>query len=71
LIFYFSTWWRSIKYALKAEDINGIFPLILMSYTLIANISWSLIFESEGFFMLIMLSVLFCITNSTSITHEG
>jgi exopolysaccharide production protein ExoQ len=71
LVFYFGAWWRSIKYAIKAVDINGVFPLILMAYTLIANISWSLIFESEGFFMLIMLSVLFCITNSTSINREG
>jgi exopolysaccharide production protein ExoQ len=71
LVFYFGVWWRSIKYAMSAKDINGFFPVILMAYTLIANISWSLIFESEGFFMLIMLSVLFCITNGTSTNHEG
>ena len=72
LIFYFGAWWRSIKYAhAKAKDINGIFPLILMSYTLIANISWSLIFENESFFMLIMISVLFCISDSISINREG
>ena len=71
LIFYFSAWWRSIKYATKAKDINGFFPLVLMSYTLIANISWSLIFENEGFFMLIMISVLFYISGSASINREG
>ena len=70
LLFYFGAWWRSIKYSMKAKDINGVFPLVLMAYTLIANISWSLIFESEGFFMLVMISVLFCITSGTSINRE-
>jgi O-antigen ligase len=66
LIFYFGAWWHSIKYAMKARDINGVFPVILMSYTLLANISWSLIFENESFFMLIMISVLFFISADTS-----
>ena len=64
-IFYFGAWWRSIAYALKAKDILGTFPVILMSYTLIANISWSLIFENESFFMLIMLAVLFYMSRSS------
>ncbi len=61
-LFYFGAWWRSVKYANKAKDINGFFPIILMSYTLMANISWSVIFENEGFFMLVMIAVLFCIS---------
>ncbi len=61
-MFYFGLWWRSFKFAIKANDIIGIFPIILMSYTLLANVSWSLIFENESFFMLIMISVLFCIS---------
>ena len=64
LIFYFGTWWRSIRYAWIANDINGLFPVFLMSFTLIANVSFSLIFETESFFMLIMISVLFCISNN-------
>ena len=62
LIFYGYAWWRSLRYALSAQAVTGFFPLILMSYTLLANISWSLLFENEGFFMLVMISVLFCIT---------
>ncbi len=62
LIFYFVAWWRSARHAIIARDIKGMFPLILMSFTLIANISWSLIFENEGFFMLLMISILFCIS---------
>ncbi len=59
-IFYLGAWWRSIKGASRAIDITGIFPLILMANTLLANVSWSLLFENESFFMLIMISVLFC-----------
>ncbi|MGB8982379.1 MAG: O-antigen ligase family protein [Anaerolineales bacterium] len=65
LVFYFGAWWRSIRYAINAKDINDFFPLILMSYTLLANISWSLIFENEGFFMLNMISVLACMSGSS------
>ena len=62
LVFYFCAWWRSIKYAWKATNINGFFPMIFMAYTLIANISWSLLFENESFVMLIMITLLFCIS---------
>ncbi len=65
LMFYFSAWWQSIKYAMKAKCIIDFYPLILMSYVLIANISWSLIFENEGFFMLAMISVLFAMSAKT------
>ena len=71
LLFYFGAWWRSIKYATKAKDINGFFPVILMAYTLLANISWSLIFENEGFFMLIMVAVLFSISGNTDHNKSG
>ncbi len=60
LIFYIGIWWNSIKFAIKAKDMNGIFPVILMSFTLLANVSWSLIFENESFMMFVMISVLFC-----------
>jgi exopolysaccharide production protein ExoQ len=63
-IFYFGSWWRSIKYAWKANEINGLFPIIVMVFTLIANITWSLIFENESFFMLIMITLLFYISKN-------
>jgi O-antigen ligase len=68
LVFYLGAWRRSIKCAIKAVDINGFFPLILMAYTLVANISWSLIFENEGFFMLVMIAILFCVS---VVDHKG
>jgi O-antigen ligase len=66
LILYGGIWWRSIQYASKATNITGFFPAILMLYTLVANISWSLIFENESFFMLTMVAVLFCVSNGLS-----
>jgi O-antigen ligase len=65
-LFYLAAWWRSVKYAITATDIIGFFPLILMSYTLIANVSWSLIFENESFFMLVMISLLFAISSTAA-----
>lgn len=71
LVFYFGMWWRSFKAAKEAKDLFGLFPVILMCYTLIANISWSLLFENESFFMLVMFSVLFCISKNSSDTAKG
>ncbi len=71
LIFYVGVWWRSIQYAGKATDVYGLFPLILMFFTLLANISWSLMFENEGFFMLIMIAVLFSISNKNLAGSEN
>ncbi len=70
LLFYFGAWWYSLRFASKSSDINGFFPVILMSYILAANISWSLIFENEGFFMLIMISALFCISSNAPVNRE-
>ena len=62
MIFYLHVWGRSLVHAGNARDISGFFPVILMAYTLLANISWSLLFENEGFFMLVMIAVLGCIS---------
>jgi exopolysaccharide production protein ExoQ len=70
LAFYLGTWWRSIRFALKATDLTGFFPLLVMAFTLIANISWSLIYENESFFMLLMLICLF-LTTRPALTTES
>ena len=70
-VFYIGMWRRSIQHALKATDINGLFPVLLMAYTLIANISWSLMFESEGFFMLIMFCILFSLSANHAVQQEN
>lgn len=61
LVFFAGILWRSIKFASTAVDIISMFPLVLMCFVILANLSWSLIFENESFFMLIMISVLFCV----------
>lgn len=70
LFFYFGAWWLSIKHVNRARDIYEFFPIVLMSYILIANVSWSLIFENESFFMLMMISVLFSISRYTQIKND-
>ena len=70
LLFYGNVWWHTLRYAWRARDIQAFFPVILMFYTLVANISWSLIFENEGFFMLIMIAILFCISGEKTLIRE-
>ena len=66
LIFYMALWWRSIKFVKGKDKLIGFFPVIFMSYTLLANISWSLIYESESFFLLLMFSMLFFTSSQKS-----
>jgi O-antigen ligase len=40
---------RSIKYFLKLRTLNSAFPLVLLVFTLVANITHSLMLESESF----------------------
>ncbi|MBI5951018.1 MAG: O-antigen ligase family protein [Chloroflexi bacterium] len=71
LLFYCSAWWSSIAYANKARDINGFFPVIMMLYSLAANITWSLIFENEGFLMLVLVSIMFSLSRITLAEREA
>ena len=66
ILFYIGAWWRFTKYAIRAKEFSNVFPFALMSFSLIANISWSLIFENENFLMLVILAVMFCITQRDS-----
>ena len=72
MVFYVWATWRSIHYSIHAKDIINLFPALLMLFTTIANITWSLLFENEGFFMLVLISVLFSISRRTQIAriHE-
>ncbi len=71
LFFYLRVWWCSIKCAVKATDLIETFPFILMIYISLANISWSLIFENENFFILVMISTLFCISKPTTVPEDA
>ena len=58
-LFYLGLWMRAVQHAWYASDFYGLFPLSVMAYSLVANISWSLLFENESFMMLTMLAILF------------
>ena len=57
LIFYFNLWWRAYTFAVKTRGVISIFPLLTMIFVLLANITWSVLFENESFFMLIMVCI--------------
>jgi exopolysaccharide production protein ExoQ len=71
LMFYLGAWWVSIKHAWKATDIIGFFPITLMIFSLVANISWSWLYENEGFLILVLLSLLFRISAPNLEPYEG
>jgi O-antigen ligase len=50
---------RSVKYALAYRTLINFFPLLLMLFALIANISFSLFLETESLIWLLIVAVLF------------
>lgn len=57
-VFYFDLWRRTVSCAFHSQDVTGLLPFLVMAFILLANVSWSVLFENENFFMLIMLSIL-------------
>ncbi len=70
LVFYFGAWQRAGKSSLKAKNIFDAFPVLFMAYTLIANVSWSLLFEDETFFMLVMIALLFSVAGKPRVPES-
>jgi len=64
-IFYLGVWWQCVKFSAKSNDLTGMFPVFLLAFTLIANLTWSLMFENEGFIFLTMMVVLFGISKES------
>jgi exopolysaccharide production protein ExoQ len=56
---------RGIKYLLQHRTIESAFPFVLLFFSILVNISLSLILESESFFWLLTLVVLVSISKST------
>jgi hypothetical protein len=56
---------RSVRYALKQKTLAGFFPLLVMVYAFFANISFSLIAETEVFVWLLIVAALFMTTPSS------
>ncbi|MEN8240963.1 MAG: O-antigen ligase family protein [Chloroflexota bacterium] len=59
IVLYFGICWRALQILRNSKSTLALFPIIIMAFTLISNISWSLIFENESFFMLLMMTILF------------
>ena len=62
-IFYFGIWQKVAKFSAQARSIIDLFPVVLMVYIFLANLTWSLLFENEGLFMLLMITILFIISS--------
>jgi O-antigen ligase len=63
IVFYFGMWFRSIRLAVKAQKTIHVFPVLIMVFSLVSNLSWSFLIENESFMMLIMIIMLFASTN--------
>jgi len=50
---------RSFRYALAHRNLLDFFPLLLLFYSLVANISFSLFLETESFIWMLVISMLF------------
>jgi exopolysaccharide production protein ExoQ len=66
LFFYGNAIWRSLLFAIRGKNILDLFPLILLVFITVANISWTILFENEGFFFLILVMVLSSINFHTT-----
>jgi exopolysaccharide production protein ExoQ len=58
LFFYGNALWKSFIFAIRGKNILDLFPLILLVFITVANISWTILFENESFFFLILVIVL-------------
>ena len=59
----FSMIFCNFRYTYKKSDIDAIFPVLLMVFALVANISFSLFLELECFVWLVMVAVWFSVTS--------
>lgn len=50
---------RSFRYALAHRNLQDFFPLLLLFYSLVANISFSLFLETESFIWMLVVAMLF------------
>ncbi|HHE74099.1 MAG TPA: hypothetical protein ENL37_03305 [Desulfobacteraceae bacterium] len=65
----FSMIFCSLRYAYKKSDLDAIFPVLLMVFALVANISFSLFLELECFVWLVMVAVWFSVTLELNKDH--
>lgn len=71
LVSYGLMWTRAVKHALVARSLLNFFPALLMLFTLVANLSFSLFFEREYFVWTLMVAVLAVTTTAKALEREG
>jgi O-antigen ligase len=59
LVFYTGLWIRSIQSVLKAKTVSDFSSLLIMISIFLGNLTWSMLFENESMYMLIMIVLLF------------
>jgi exopolysaccharide production protein ExoQ len=60
---------RALKYFINTRSLIGMFPLLIMGYVVVANITFSLFIETESFVWMIVVVLLFFTTaNKASMT---
>ena len=57
MYFYGKSWVDSVRYFLRDPKIENFFPFLFLFYTLLANITFSLFFETEVFIWIIIVAV--------------
>lgn len=62
---------HAIKFIGENPSIEGFFPLLLLIYAIIANISFSLFLETETFVWLVMIAALFIVTKDMGRTKKA
>lgn len=60
---------RAIKFFLKERTINAAFPILIMVFGIVANISLSLILETESLVWIIALSILVSLVNHSQTSN--
>ncbi|MBN2389053.1 MAG: O-antigen ligase family protein [Anaerolineales bacterium] len=58
-----SMWLRSIRFAIRQLSLPAFLPLLVMTYALVANISFSLFLELDAFVWLVMVAIWFAVTD--------
>lgn len=64
-VLFFVMFFRAIRYALSYRTFVSFFPLLILLYSLIGNISFSLFFETETFVWICMVAAFFLATDGT------
>jgi exopolysaccharide production protein ExoQ len=64
-LLFFVMFYRAIRYALSYRTFVSFLPLLILLYSLIGNVSFSLFFETETFVWICMIAALFLATDDT------